>query len=41
LALEAQVAQDLMGHVSTKDQAVLLKVLQSVQTTLDQLADNA
>jgi DNA-binding MarR family transcriptional regulator len=41
LALEAQVAQDLMGHVGTKDQAVLLKVLQSVQTTLDQLADTA
>ncbi len=40
-ALEAQVAHDLMGHVSTKDHAVLLKVLQSVQTTLDQLADNA
>lgn len=41
LAVEAQVAQDLMGHVGAKDNAVLLKVLQSVQTTLDQLAENA
>jgi DNA-binding MarR family transcriptional regulator len=36
-ALEAQVAQDLMGHLSADDSEVVVRVLQSVQAKLDEL----
>ncbi len=36
-ALEAQVAQDLMGHLSPEDSEVVGRVLQSVQAKLDEL----
>lgn len=40
-ALEAQVAHDLMGHLSPEDSARLNQVLQSVKTQVDGLASEA